>query len=315
MKAILWGAAEPAVAAGLLTAQAATLTKGVLHVMWITKIKMTAATVMSVALIGSGGMLTYRTVAAGQGNGPAAKAQTSEGTGQRKSSQARPKDEFDVLKTHNAELTERIQALEAQLERAREDRVEINKFLGSISNASPPGANDPPAVRTPPPQANPNVPRATLEAAQSEVELLKAKLLEKRVAVKAAQAALDFQKKQCGRIEALAKTGSVSAEVVDETKWKLDTAIADLEASDASLKVAQVQLAQAERRVARLDNPQRTSAPAPSNMVQQLRQIESQLDSLRQQTQQLRIQLELRGEVGPLKEQIEQREVRLPARR
>lgn len=69
LRAALCGAAEKAVSAGVLSVQAAALTKGVLQAMWITKIKMVVATTLSVAVLGSGGVATYRGVAAGQAGG------------------------------------------------------------------------------------------------------------------------------------------------------------------------------------------------------------------------------------------------------
>jgi RNA polymerase sigma factor (sigma-70 family) len=59
--------ASQAVAAGLISAQAAALTEGVLKAMWMTKLKVTAAVVLAVALTGTGaGVLTYRAAAAGE---------------------------------------------------------------------------------------------------------------------------------------------------------------------------------------------------------------------------------------------------------
>src|SRR5262249_32636271 len=50
----------------VLSAQAAVLTKGVLHAMWITKMKTAALALVSAALIGGGSTVTYQRLAAGE---------------------------------------------------------------------------------------------------------------------------------------------------------------------------------------------------------------------------------------------------------
>jgi RNA polymerase sigma factor (sigma-70 family) len=65
VKAALLTAAGRAVTAGLVSAQAAALSEGVLHAMWLAKVKGTAAVLLIVGLMAlGGGAMTYHTVAA-----------------------------------------------------------------------------------------------------------------------------------------------------------------------------------------------------------------------------------------------------------
>jgi hypothetical protein len=71
MKAVLHGTFNRAVAAGAISAQAAALTQRVLCAMWMDQIKkMTAVAVLAAAVLGGGGMFTYRTLAVGPADTP-----------------------------------------------------------------------------------------------------------------------------------------------------------------------------------------------------------------------------------------------------
>ncbi len=160
MKAILWGAAEPAVAAGVLTAQAAALTKGVLHAMWLTKIKLTAATVLSVALIGSAGTLTYRTVAAGQGDSQAGASQPTkpESSAKGKAPQGKSDRETDLvelrrrrfnLRMKRAELQNHIEKIHADLQILMAEEAANQKQIDMWIEESDLPAEKPSAPKSP----------------------------------------------------------------------------------------------------------------------------------------------------------------------
>jgi RNA polymerase sigma factor (sigma-70 family) len=77
-----------AMSAGVIPAQVAALTEGVLQAMWISKIKLAAAVVLAVGILGAGGgLLIHRTLAAGELGGQTSRQGTDP---------ARPKQEKDA---------------------------------------------------------------------------------------------------------------------------------------------------------------------------------------------------------------------------
>jgi RNA polymerase sigma factor (sigma-70 family) len=125
MKAALLGTAEQAATAGVITAQAAALTKGALHAMWISKLQTTAtALVLSVALIGGGGWFTYGALAAGPGKGS---SQVTRGDDTAKENGNAKADE-EERQTGNADKEDLRKRLEDATLRARKLERE-NKLL------------------------------------------------------------------------------------------------------------------------------------------------------------------------------------------
>jgi hypothetical protein len=88
-----------------------------------------------------------------------------------------------------------------------------------------------------------------LEDARDAVELAEAEVRVKRAEVEAAHAALKFARAQFARVENLAKTGAVAAEVVDERRKEGIAREGAFLTKEAELKQAEVRLRQAQRRL------------------------------------------------------------------
>jgi RNA polymerase sigma factor (sigma-70 family) len=305
LRAALAGTAEKAAAAGLITAQAAALTKGALQAMWLTKLKATTALVLSMTLIGGGGALTYRTFAAGPANRTGAETRADEPAGQGNGNtktndgdqnpgkldragnlpqapadaQARADvslaENLEKLRAENAALAIRVKLLEEKL--ARAERSPGAPASRSVSTATvPPYAAD----RT---TATGRVPPATVQDARDALEILRAQRDVKRAELEGAMIALQASQRSAQRIEALAKTAGVSHEEIDAAHDKVALDKVAVRVKEAQLQEQEIRLQQATRRLNDLQGAKagERAAPPPVDQ-QQLKELRTELDQLRQ---------------------------------
>jgi RNA polymerase sigma factor (sigma-70 family) len=128
--AMLFGAG-PAAAAGLTSGTVTSLVEGVLHAMWIAKLKTTAAVLLAVAVLGSGTAWFTRQALAGRAFGVAKRATKAPSQTARVRDRAEDDDELTRLKKENARLKEEVQALKRALE-------ELKQGLGQATKRKPP---------------------------------------------------------------------------------------------------------------------------------------------------------------------------------
>lgn len=282
LRAALCGAADQAVTAGCLSLQAAALTKGVLYAMWITKLKLTTAVVFSVFLLGSGGALTYRSVAAD--DTPGGKTPTPE-VKKAGPSIANLPDLIETLSREQSALAKRAVALERELAETRDRLATLQAKLNEFQVKSTPG----PAMAAQPQQRS--IEPGGVEAERDEIELLQAQLASKRAQLQAAQATLDLATKRQKQYADLHSRGAIS---VTET-LQGDAAVlqgkATVDAAQADLKQAEIRLKQAERRLARMQEHARQVTPAEPDLEQQMRDLEKKFEALRAEMAQLRRQI------------------------
>jgi RNA polymerase sigma-70 factor (ECF subfamily) len=298
--------------AGVVSSEVVALTEGVVRAMLLTKVKLAAAVVLGLVLLGGGGgVLGYRT-AAGEPPG-AAKEQPERSRAGREA----PPD-LDKLKSQLAErekevqaLRDRVAALEDQLkvktrelesaqakaqdqaDRARvaeqearkeadaerQARAAAEEHAARAARTGREGAPDDPfrAASAKESQA------AQAEQARDDVELLEAQLEAKRAQLKAAQLSLSAAQN-------IARAGDTPLKSVE-----LATLSGQVAIREAELKEADVKLTQAKRRLAKLRGP---AEPSPdkkhSDMGQRTAELEKRLDALKKELDGLRKELERR---------------------
>lgn len=305
MRAALLGAADQAAAAGVLTAQAAALTKGVLRAMWITQVKTAAVALLTATLIGGGGVATYRTLAAGPDDTPGREPKP---LGRAAGAQPAPLEklerEDEDLKKQLDEARRRAAALEEQLRQSLDRNKQMADRLAVLEKElaqakEPPARRD--AARLPErPQRAPELPAlpaglaGTAEALQAEIELLETRLAAKEAEVEAARVTLRAAASKHAALADLFKRGTAEQRMVVEAEQEVAKCQAQLRIKEAELREPQVRLQQAQRRLGELQGRGR-QAPAPdrAGLEQRLRQLESQFDDLRRQLDELHRQLQL----------------------
>jgi hypothetical protein len=118
--ALAFAAGKPAAAGGL--SAAAALAEGVVRAMFLTKVKMAAAVLLTLGLLGAGaGVVGRQTLAAGQAE-PRGKV-------------AAPQAKADQEENDPAKLRERIKKLERDLEKARFDNALLRAKLATLQEA------------------------------------------------------------------------------------------------------------------------------------------------------------------------------------
>ncbi len=291
VRAALSGAAEQAVGAGVITAQAATLAKGALYAMWMTKVQMTAALVLSVVVLG-GGAFSYRTLAAGPGDEPSRVARPGDGKPDAlkaaKEENQRLKEMLDAAKVREQSLqdeaarqrdlaaksqadltvlTRRVRDLEEQLARVeKKGGARPAAETGAGANDLPPGAM---------------VPRGTVQAAKDEAEILSAQLQVKKAELQGAMIDMRAAERSTARVKALAKSAAVSSEEVGAAEDKYARAEAAVRVKEAELHEQEIRLQQANRRLERLQPAKEAAKPAPKAAdAQQLQEIRQELERL-----------------------------------
>jgi RNA polymerase sigma factor (sigma-70 family) len=319
MKAALLGTAEEAAAAGVVSAQAAALTKGALHVMWLSKLQTTvAALILSVALIGGGGLFAYGTLAAGPGKGSGhvtrgdetvpengndrAKEEERQAANVEKAEDQRLKKLLEdatlrarKLERENDQLKKRLQELEDKLASNRtasnsggDNRTTTSQPLENVRSDTRSAAtvdmkarNHGSAVRRPGSGMPTGATPAVEQDAKDEVEIMQAQLQVKKAELQGAMVDLQAAQRNMTRVKALAGTRAISNEVVQAAEDKLASQKVAVQVKEAQLYEQEVRLRQANHRLDQLrtkKEAQRT--PVPAADPQQLQEIRKILKEL-----------------------------------
>jgi RNA polymerase sigma factor (sigma-70 family) len=303
--AALSGAADRAAAAGVVTAQAAALAKGAIRAMWMTKVQMTAALVLSVALIG-GGAFTYRALAAGPGDEPGP-ASRSEGPA-RQADKGKAQDvkaSTDAAKAREDALRAEVQSLRDQLEKYKDDNARLNRQVRELENrldaagkasGSPSGAPGTGGVggrtTTPPPRdARETSPLAELDVAQAAkdaVDILQVQVQAKKAELQAAMIDLKAAQRHLSRLKALGKANAVASEEVSDAEDKVARCETVVQVKEAELHEQQLRLDQASRRLERARPAREATKPAPrATDQQQLQELRKELEQLMRKVESL----------------------------
>jgi RNA polymerase sigma factor (sigma-70 family) len=316
MKAALLGTAEEAAAAGVVSAQAAALTKGALHVMWLSKLQTTmAALILSVALIGGGGLFTYGALAAGPGKGSSKvtrgdETATENGndnaddeerqTGEEKQTGNADKAEEQSLRKLLKEARLRASKLELDnvtlqvlVDKLKAENDVFKKRLQDLEdklagNRPSPSSADAKGTFTSRPSEkagsesrSPATP-AFEQDAKDEVEILQAQLQVKKAELQGAMVDLRAAERSTKRVQELAKRGPISNEEVQIAEDKLARQKVGVQVKEAELHEQEIRLRQAQRRFEQLrpkKEPQRTPAPAAnSQQLQEIRKLLKELE-------------------------------------
>jgi RNA polymerase sigma factor (sigma-70 family) len=312
IQAALLGAPAQAAAAGVVSANAAALTEGVLHAMWMTKVKAVSAVVLALAVLGTGGgMLTYRTVAAERA--VAERAAAERAAAERAAAQRPPsggpgtpaapprddrvkelqrlkaeddkvlvdhlqktvadyKDRLEASQKETLALKERVALLEAALERTQAQADKAADFKAWA------GQRGSPEQRTLP---------AQIEQARDEVELLEAQRAVKRAQLEAAKLGMEPARARLAEVRALVGAARVDQVTLIQAQAALAESEAQIRVKEAELLEPEVRLKQARRRLAGLEKLA-APAPAPTDPGQRLQALEKKLDALRQEVEALR---------------------------
>jgi RNA polymerase sigma factor (sigma-70 family) len=288
MKAALLGAAEEAAAAGVITAQAAALTKGALHAMWLSKVQATAALVLSVALIGGCGMFTYRALAAGPGDGSSQVASADESATKENGNDKSDEAEKHRVKDEQPEDQRQRALLEDATLRARKLQLEndmlkkrVKELEDKMASARPSKSTTPPPWEKARSEPSSAVSPAEKQDARDTVEIMQAQLQVKKAELQGAMVYLQAAQRNITRVNALAKTRAISNEEVQAAEDKLARQKAAVQVKEAELLEQEVRLRQATRRLDQLGAGTQTQrTPAPAAYRQQLQEIRKILKEL-----------------------------------
>jgi RNA polymerase sigma factor (sigma-70 family) len=305
IQAALPGAPAPAAAAGVVSANAAALTEGVLHAMWMTKVKAVSAVVLALAVLGTGGgMLTYRTVAAERAaadhaaaqqppaDGPGARtAPPKEGGGKQeqrwKAELDSAQDRIRQLLLVGAERLRQLAATRLELEETRKLLAQKTAELEDARLLLAQKAADQAALGAMQPSPEQRALPALIEQARDEVELLEAQRAVKRAQYEAAKVGVEAARMKFTRVQELYKTSAVDERLFAEARTALAESEAQIRVKEAELLEPEVRLKQARRRLAGLEKLA-APAPAPTDPGQRLQALEKKLDALRQEVEALR---------------------------
>jgi hypothetical protein len=308
---------------GVVSTEVIALAEGVMKTMMVTKVKVAAAVVLGLALLGSGGgVLTYRTVA-GEPDGATQKAPAVAQTGgraaaaneeklkellaQKEQQLAQKEREVSDLKARMAaledQLRDRVRQLEATLEDGRRAQaaeqdarrraeVERDARVAAAEEARRFAAGEGNgASREDPRRAPaPDMARAAqADLARDEVELLEVQLLAKQAELNAA-----------GRVLKATTQVAEQTGLGEKARIELATLAGQEDVKKAAVREAEVRLTQAKRRLAKL---QGLAEPAPDARGQQLGQraadLEKRLDALKKELDGLRKEMEQKRPARP----------------
>jgi RNA polymerase sigma factor (sigma-70 family) len=302
--------------AGVISTEAAALAEGVVKAMLLTKVKVGVVLVLTAALLGGGGgLLSYRTTAgepaasnrltptAADDEPAVAEARRLKDLLAAKEKEVRKLQDRlaqleELFKTDRARLVTRLQELEArarsledQAERARAAEMEARKLTDkrAVETEAARRAETPFGGGGPP--VDPSH-AEKVEQAREEVEILEAQLEVKRAYHDAARDAVQGLEANMGRMRD------------PETQAKLMMDRATLRGQwavkGAELKEAQVRLAQAKRRLERLQNSGPSAeAPHRRQVEQRAAELERKLDALTKELEALRRELKAPAPTRP----------------
>ncbi len=298
MKAALLGTTEQAAAAGAVSVQAAALAKGAVHAMWLSKLQTTVtALVLSVALIGGGGLFTYRALAVGPGDG-SSNVTAGDEAGKQKNGTVKAdeadknRQEADKAEIKRLRDLAEVAALREQKLRRENDMLKkrLKDLEDKVSGARPTTSSSAPAVKPSnrPGQEKPSSDSASIAAtavdqdASDAVEIAKAQLQVKKAELKGATVEMQSAQRNVARVTNLAKSKVISSDEIQSAQDKLAGQKAAVQAKEAEVQEQEVRLRQAIRR---RDQPRSGTttlelpAPAGSNQ-QELQEIRKALKEL-----------------------------------
>jgi RNA polymerase sigma factor (sigma-70 family) len=316
---------------GIVSAEAAALAEGVVKAMLVTKIKVAGIVmVLGAALLGGGAVLTTRMEA----GAPAAQTQLAPVAQNRRppgnddnrpapGDDARLKALLEQKELEITKLRDRIEALEklaveqrSQLEALLKEKQlvpdraaildqEVQKLRDGLLPARKVAA-DLQAVQKPPPEGGDSTagrPKEYLSSAptlagakamqvqdaQDQVELLEAQLVARQALLKAATLSLDVARAEAKRGDSDVKTRLEAAALAGQVEVRV-----------AELRESEIRLAQAKRRLARLQGGATSGVdPVRQKIEQRAAELEKKLDALNKEMEVLRKELQSKGPVRP----------------
>jgi hypothetical protein len=252
--------------------------------MFFAKIKMVTAIGLTVAVLGTGGsLIAYRPQGAARAlarsqDPPAAQPERS--AAPRSESGKRGKEQ--VEKADHKELPDaRTQLVEARrVEMAFRDREKLlmDQVFTLVAQLQKMQGLRGYGDRS-----------AELEKARDEIEQLEAQLEVKKAHIQVARANLQAAQARLQGLQGAAQSGVVGKPELDQVRFGVVAAEAQLRVKEAELKEPAVRLKQARRRFANLDQagkPPQESGPGPRE--RRLRELEKQLETLRKEMEALR---------------------------
>jgi RNA polymerase sigma factor (sigma-70 family) len=239
--------------AGALSANVTLLTKGAMHAMWITKIKMAAAAVLAVSVIGAGGgLVAYRALAVGP---------------QDNAFQAAPASPSNRHDDELKKALDRIAALEKQL---------AEQIAGRGQRPDPPPPLSAPQGRRTTSEAEQRLRADIVQRLRDEIDVLRAELDAKQAEMQAAEIGVAAARD----VFAQAQANKSAVPVSNLLSMKRDVANqqAQVLVKQAELKQSEVRLRQAQRRLAAVQGPKEPPPEArPSGLEQRVRELEEKV--------------------------------------
>jgi RNA polymerase sigma factor (sigma-70 family) len=276
---------------GAVSSQAAALAEGVVRAMIVTKLKIGAAVVMAAALLGGGGLYTYRSGAsepdtlpkpakpAGAAAGPVNIKQLLE---ERELLRAKLEEREQQLRQQMDRveaLTEQLKRMEARLREADDRALAVQKFVEegvATRKDSPPNADPAAAAR-----GREHAER--VQQARDEIELLEVQLEAKQAQFQAAQRGLELTNSLTRSVKEPSEMVQLRREAIER-----ETQVA-LKAAD--VKEAKVRLSQSQRRLnALMESAPRQDPNRPATEGRRA-DLEKRLDALARELEELRRKL------------------------
>jgi RNA polymerase sigma factor (sigma-70 family) len=239
---------------GALSANVVLLTKGALHAMWITKVRMAAALVLAVSVISAGGGLAaYRALAAAP---------------QDSASQATPASPNNRQDDELKKALARIAVLEKQL-------AEQGHAGGQKSDSIPALPPETGPRRRMTSEAEQRLQADAVQRMEDEVEVLQAEVDAKQAEVHATEISLAAVNDELKQAEANKSTPRFNLLMMRQDVANRE---AQFLVKRAELKQSQVRLRQAQRRLALLQGPKEPQPEAkPSSLEQRVQELEEKV--------------------------------------
>jgi hypothetical protein len=300
--------------------------------MFMAKAKLVAAVVLTVAVLGGGGAITYRTRAAGPASvqtKPKPRAQDAKAADRlsaleaqlaelKKEAEDKLRAREDQLAKEKAVAADKLGALEALLAKkdkelkdtkaklaATAEKLQFMQqlaktFENEVKEAHKALESAAVNLRLNKTQKGPQDSdrAALLEKTRDEVELLEAQLLVKRVQLETAKDTFGAATKLREQITQLVRNGTVPHGDLARIDTELISSKGQVQLKEAELKESEVRLTQAKRRLAKLEGPKK-KVTNPANQEQRLKELEQKLDALLKEMTILRQELKTRRRGNP----------------
>jgi RNA polymerase sigma factor (sigma-70 family) len=276
--------------AGAMSANVALLTKGALHAMWITKMKVAAVLTLAVMVLGAGGgMIAYRALAAepqatSQETKPAPPTRAKPSRDRRDDELKSALDRVAALEKKLADYQVLVDKLKADLAVAHDESMQAHQApKRAVNQATPPEVRfDPFSTEPLPPEriktASEAERRLRAEAAQQvqdEIELLEAQLEAKQAELRAAHAMVEAAKLEAARVSDLVKKGLSSQGELGRMQQDMAAREAQVLLKRAEMKEPEIRLKQARRRLAALQGSR--DQPGRGDLGQRVRELEEKV--------------------------------------